>query len=365
MLYRKAKIIGYSATLLIIIAGIVLIQHKKNALNKIPPVKTYAVVVSTAKTQLTDTHITLPYLAEVQSDTDVNIASKVTARILSIVPAGTRVKKDDLLVSIDASDLKARESGLRLKISEVNNQIKAKKSELQNLVRLHQHNKELLAIQAVSQDKYDTEASQIISLKATIEGMKNNAEALSQNIKELQDTLSYTRIKAPFDGVVSKTFVSRGGIANSGKILLSLAGGTEKRFVTRVAQQIKPLELIYQNERCDLHSLHSTLNGLNEYSCPTRTNLPTGSRQKVRLTVYKGPGILIPVDGLLNINQQHLLFAVEGDKTMAKPVSVIADGTEGYVIKGVDSGVEYVLAKPDIMLKLLSGARIVRSDIKE
>ncbi len=359
MLSKKSKVIMLIAVVVVLILAIKLIEDKKAAMKLIPEAKTYGVVVPFNTAVSAEVQITLPYLAEVESDSDVSIASKLDARVIYIANAGTVVKQGDLLVKVDGADLKARKNSLLAKIDQVSNEITAKQSELANLKRVHRDNKKLLAVKAVPQSQYDTETSQIKSLVATIASMKNNAESLYQNIEEIKDTLTYTLLKAPFDGVVSKAFVAEGGIASRGKTLLNLMGGTDKRFVTRTAQKIKPLALIYKNNTCILNNLNSTLNGLDEYSCPVTTSIPAGSREKVKLVIYKGEGILVPVDGLLNINNERLMLIVKDDHAYPVNVSIVAEGSEGYVVKGIKAGDKFVLAKADVLLKVLAGVRVI------
>jgi len=202
--------------------------------------------------------LTVPYLAEVQSDSDVEIASKVTSRVEMIVSSGTRVKRGEVIVRLGAA--------------------------------------ELLASQVIPRDKYDTEAANIESLQATIAGMQNRAASLEQNIREIEDSLTYTGIKAPMDGVVSKTYVAEGGIADGGKPLLSLAGGDGKRLVVRVPDDVKPTALLMKraDQPCPLLPFNSTFNGLDEYSCQMRTDLAAGNRVEVLLETTAIEQVLKP-----------------------------------------------------------------------
>ncbi len=345
----------------LVLGGIRLIQKKKAALASIPPAKHYGVVVPVEKAVLSSIRLTLPYLAEVQSDADVKIASKVTSRVNMIVSAGTRVAKGDVLVKLDAGELQAKKSALEAKIQEVSNQIRAKRADLRGLRRTHERNRKLLDSQAISRDKFDTEEDRIASLKATIASLRNKADALWQNIREIEDTLSYTTIKSPIAGVVSKAWVAEGGITSGGKPLLSLSGGKLKRLVTRVPETIHPSLLLWRRSQCELHPLHSTSHGLDEYSCPMDIDLPAGSRVEVRLVVHTGEGILLPTNGVLEIGDRHLALLVQGKHATAKPVGIIAEGSEGFAVKGLKPGDEYVVAKPDILLKLLTGAPVIRA----
>lgn len=352
-------------TLLIIVVlvavGAGIIHHKKTAMEAIPPAKIYGMVVPVQKATVSEVRLTVPYLAEVRSDTDVDLASKVTARVNHIVTSGTRVKAGDVLVRLDNADLQAKRSALALKVEEVGHQIEAKTADLENLQSTHQRNLKLSDIQAVSQELLDTEESRIVSTRATIESMKNNAAALKQNIREIDDTLSYTTLKSPMDGVVSKIFVAEGGIASSGKPLLSLSGSGGKQFIVRVSDGVRPTALLYQDEPRPLHSLNSTYNGLNEYSCQVQTDLSAGNRAEVHLIVYEGENILLPSNAVLQRDGKQVVLIVNGDRATPQAVTILEEGSEGLIVEGIEAGDEYVVAKPDILLKLLTGVAVIRA----
>lgn len=369
---------------LLAIGGVKLIKYKKAQMTKIPPAKNYAMVVPVETARISDIMLTTPYLAEVQSDSDVKLSSKVTARIKYIVNSGVKVKPGDVLVRLDAGDLKAKKKGLQLKIREVNDQIRAKMADLKNLQQVHEHSRKLLKIHAIPQEKFDSEASQIESLKASIQSIRGSIAVLEQNILELEDTLDYAVIKSPISGVVSKTYAAKGAIAGSGKALLSLSGGDDKRIVVRVSDNIKPKALIYKGKPCPLSSLNSSFNGLDEYSCDVKTSLPAGNRVEVRLLVYSGKGVLLPYNAVLEINGKHqtLLLKKNGEKNGKKneekneqgavsrrieqafpqTIKIIAEGSEGLLVEGVSPGDDYVVAKPDILLKLMTGVPVIRAN---
>ena len=355
-------IIGLVAVAALIFIGIKVISNKKAAAARIPSAQVYGIVAPTQVAKSTPGRLTMPYLAEVQSDSDVKIASKITSRVEMIKPSGTRIKRGEVIVRLDAGELLAKKKGLKLKISEVRNQIKAKRADLKNLERVHEHTGELLATQVIPRDKYDTEAANIESLKATIAGMENRAASLAQNIREIDDSMTYTTIRAPMDGVVSKTYVAEGGIAGNGKPLLSLAGGDDKRLVVRVPGDVKPQALLTSgiDQPCPLLPLNSSFHGLDEYSCQAKLDLPAGSRVEVRLIVFSGTGFLLPANGVLELNGKTEVLVVHGDQASPKAVTVRAEGSEGLVVEGIQAGDEYVVAKPDILLKLLTGVRLVK-----
>ncbi len=349
------------AVVVLAFAGVRAIQNKKAAEAAVPPARAYGVVVPVEKAEVGDVRLTMPFLAEVQSDSDVQIGSKVTARVEMIVPAGTTVKKGQLLARLDAGDLKAKKRSLELKIRQIDSEIKAKAADLQSLEKTHERNRKLLEIQAISQDRFDAEAARIDSLRASINALRSSQAALRASIREVEDTLSYTTIIAPMAGVVSKTFVTAGGTVGAGKPLLSLAGGTAKRLLVRVPDSIRPQALVHAGQQCQLQPLHSSYRGLDEYSCPLPIELPAGNRVEVWLVIWSGNGMLLPRNGLLAINGKHFVLTVAGDRATAREVKVVAEGAEGLVVDGLPAGSEYALAKPDILLKLMTGAPVIRA----
>ncbi len=351
-------LLGILVVAALVAGGVRLIERKKAALLAVPPAKEYALVVPSRIAEVRNAELTLPYLAEVQSDTDITIASRVTARVVMIRPAGSQVRKGEVVARLDASDLKAKRESLRLKIDQIQNQIRAKQSDLSALRRTHARNAKLLDLKAISRDKFDTEASRIESLRASIAALRSSIASLRQNIREIEDTLSYAEIVAPTDGVVSDTKVSEGGTATAGHPVLTIAGGDVRRLVVRVPHELRPRQLIWRERRCELTPLNSTYHGLDEYSCALRADVPAGNRVEVSLVVFSGHVLILPRDALLSSNGHHEVLVLKGDRATARAVELIAEGVEGYAVKGLAEGARYLLAKPDVLLQAKAGVRI-------
>ena len=67
---------------------------------------------------------------------------------------------------------------------------------------------------------------------------------------------------------------------------------------------------------------------------------------------------MVDKNGILSLNNKNYIFIVDGTKAIAKEVKIVASGVEGVVIDGIKSNQKYVVAKPDILLKLLNGTSI-------
>ena len=330
---------------LLAIGGIKAIKHKRAKEAALPPAKTYTIKVKTIKAEPKDITLTLPILAIVENDSDVKISSKVAERVESINKSrGQKVKKGEVLVKLDSRDINSKILALKSKIFSM-------QINLNNLQTIHKRSEQLLKVDGVSVEQFEKEASSIASLKAQIASLK-------ASLAELYALKTYTVLKSPIDGVVSKLFVSVGDMAMPGKPLMQISSPKGAYIVVRVPSDINAKSLIFKNKEYPLTPLDNTFNSLNEYRTPhIEDNLTEGQRVNGKLVVYKGKGILLPNDLILNRDAQEYIVLANGKKGEGFKISPVAQGQEGVVVKDTRiADKDIVSEKPDILLKLLSGA---------
>ena len=86
------------------------------------------------------------------------------------------------------------------------------------MLSTHQRTLELLKVKGASQEQSDKEITNIVTLKATLNGLEQNKIAL-------ENTISYANTKAPVDGVVTR-LANIGDIAMMGKPLVSISANS-------------------------------------------------------------------------------------------------------------------------------------------
>ena len=85
----------------------------------------------------------------------------------------------------------------------------------------------------------------------------------------------------------------------------------------------------------------------------------TGDKLEVNVIVFKGEAIKLPFDAILNRNGENFVFIKENNTAKAVSVTILQTGEDGLVISNNElAGKEIVVAKQDILLKLLSGSSI-------
>jgi len=315
----------------LVIGGILLIKAKKGKEAQIPVAKVYPMVVKAIQVAPKEVKLTLPYLSLVENDENVMLTSRMSARVLMIKKSGQVVHKGDLLATLDTEELTAN--------------IEAVKISLKNLLNTHQRTQALYKVKGASIEQLQKEESNIASLKS--------------KLKALQSQMSYTTLLSPVNGVIAKTFATQGSIAMPGKPLINISATEGFSLRERLPDDITPKSIIYNNKTYPIQALGSTFHGLNEYkSYVSGIHLSAGETVDISVVVFEGIGTKLPFDAILNKNGKSYVLLVKDHIAHAKEIHIAAKGEQGVVIKEDLRNEKIIVAKQDILLKLLTGITI-------
>jgi RND family efflux transporter MFP subunit len=326
-------------------AGVKAVKKAKTADAAQPAATIYPIVAKQMQPQKGHVTLSLPYLAVVGNDKDVTLSSRIAARILSIKKSGTPVKKGELVVQLDTTEIKSN-------LQSVQSQLKAAQLSLENLKATHQRTLDLLKVQGASVEQSERELSNIAGLEAKIAGLREKEVQLRNN-------LSYAAITAPTDGVIAKSMGSEGGMGMPGKPLVQLHSNEDFYLLLRLPDSV-PVKGVRFNGKIYKKpiALASTFNGLKEYKVYVDAqNLTAGERSEVDVITYDDEGTALPFDALLNRSGKSYVLTVNGERTGAKPreVRLLQSAEQGVVVADDLTGTSIVIAKPDILLKLTGG----------
>ncbi len=126
------------------------------------------------------------------------------------VNVGQNVTKGELLVSINNSDLSAKQAQTSAGISEA-------QAAFNNAEKDYQRFQNLFAENSASQKELDDQRARYEMAKARLEGAK-------QMRNEVQSQFAYVNLRAPFSGIVTNKFIEAGDMANPGMPLVSVEG---------------------------------------------------------------------------------------------------------------------------------------------
>lgn len=343
---KKNTIIWIIVVVVILAGGIMVIKKAQKRDAEAPVAKTYSMVVSTIKPELKEVILTLPYLAIVQNDEDVILASKIAARIESLKPSGTSVSRGQVIVRLDNTSV---ESG----IQSIKAQIAAANTGLKNLQSTHKRTLELMAVKGASIEQSEMEESRIAETESKI-------EALNQSTNDLINNRSYATITAPTSGIISKTILNVGDMAMPGQPIAIISAKSGSYLKLSVPADLQVYGVSMNNIRYKAVPLNSTFNSLAEYKVIDKDlALMTGERVEVNVEVFNGNAIKLPFDAILNRSGKSYVFVKDNDKANATEINILQSGEDGAVVSNNElAGKEIVVAKQDILLKLLTGVSL-------
>ena len=161
-----------------------------------------AIPVKVQKLEKENIARTLDYTANLQADEQVYYAPAATGRIEKIyVEVGDRIKKGQLLVEMDRTNLQQAEV------------------QLKNLETEYNRAKMLNETQSISKQAYDAAVTQYEVAKSNVDFLKEN-----------------TRMLAPFNGVVTGKYVENGEVYTGAAF-----GGASKPSIIAI-EKINPLK---------------------------------------------------------------------------------------------------------------------------
>ncbi len=377
MINKWRKIITWSVVVLLILAGAGLVIKRKKALFRAKTPKVLPAVVDLVKVVKRPVRLTLPAMGIVKSDTSVTISTKVSGRVTKVFKVeGSPVKKGEIIATIDNIDLKTRKNNLLLKEANIDYEIESKKASLASLKialanakATHARTKELLHVKGASIEEYQAEETKIASIEAQVkatenalETLKNSKKMVIEDIKDVENLLTYTIIKSPVRGICAERYVNQGDMVLPGKPLFRVTQEKGLYLSIRLPSDLHADHVLLKGKIMPLVSKAiASRNGLKEY----RADLPPGlcavegEYMNVSIVTFSGSAGLVPVNAILSKGGKDYVFTYDGNgKVREIPITIQARGVEGVTTLQDLTGKTLIYAMPDILLRVATGVPV-------
>jgi RND family efflux transporter MFP subunit len=260
----------------------------------------------------------IPLLAQVLSDKQIQLSTKLAGYVEKVlVEESQKVKKGDVLVRIDAIEIRSNIDALKSTLG-------AQKGDLVLVKSIYARNKKLHAVGGLSQEQLES-SKVALSLKAS------TLESTRQKIAQLEHQLSYLKIVAPFDGTVDNIFLHEGDLAAAGKPILSMSNAKKKLvFSYSPTQQslIKKEQDVYLNGEVVgyVRAIYNTAkNGLISAEATLNKEIvqPAGSSVTIEVLVKEQEGCILPDNTILHRKEGTFVMAYEKGKFIAQKIEVV------------------------------------------
>ncbi len=221
------KVILIVVAVLVVVSAALFLKKEKESVAHLPVAKEYLKSVDIVMAKEESISQKQEFLAEVLSSKSANIATKFVARIKKIyVNENDKVKKGDLLVSLDDREILATLSSLK-------EQKKSLTLDVENTKNILQRNQKLYEIEAISKEAFDASRAMY---QTKLSALKSTDEKINQTKVQLQ----YLNIRAPFSGVVGSKLLDAGSLAPAGKVIVTL-NSDDQKLTFMFSQNEKPI----------------------------------------------------------------------------------------------------------------------------
>jgi RND family efflux transporter MFP subunit len=372
----KKKIIIIVVLVLLLLGAVVVIKNKKAHIAKTPAIASYPLPVEVAGVREGSILMTSHYLGTLVPYQFAEVAPRITGNILTVtVREGDRVHKGQLLAAIDDRTLKERESAQELDITGTEAQRAGAKSLYETQQGVFERDEMLFTEGAVSREAFDRSRAQRDAAKAQLISLEEKVKSLRKIYNASAVETSYARLDSPLNGVVAKRYQEPGDLAVPGKPVVKIEGPSQCKIVVQVAQSEMglmkkggPVLLLDGKNRIEAvisrvyPAVGGNALGIIEIDRPSHPfELPSGASVGVDVVVGKtAPGVVVPLQALLENRRGSFVYKVEGDRIKVIMVRILGKNNDYATITGEIKGGEVVAVGDEGKLLSLDNGMAIR-----
>jgi multidrug efflux pump subunit AcrA (membrane-fusion protein) len=300
-------------TFVVVFGGWKLIRDKKNVLDEASIPIQRALHVNVVMPKIGEIKPKFSYIGQLKPEKSVQLSTRYSGLIQSLdVYEGKSVRKGDILLSIDATELESKIVTFSLKQKEL--EVQKNNAILEETIarKKHTSNQKLFNAGAISEEFLDESALMLDKTSTKRSGIEQSlAQVITEREALLQSRVYYT-IQAPMDGIVEKVWVEKGETSIPSKPLLQLSSYTK---IIEILVDTK--HEIAIGDTLLVQGIQSTVH----------TIFPVAQNYQLKLESHPFE-IKMPSDVLLDVMIEKK--SVSGTLVPAKALSY--DGTSAYVM---------------------------------
>ena len=323
----------------------------------------------------------------VRAGTATVLSSKVMAYVREVaVQVGDQVREGQEIVKLDSQDLdanvrraQAAEAEVRSAFPEADNGVAGAKANLDLAQSTFKRMEELAAKKSISSQEFDEASARLKSAQAAYDMARGRRSQLDSKIAQVEEEIraakimrDYTRIAAPFSGVVTARSVEPGNLAAPGAPLLTIEKEGAYRLEASVDESKLPFVKTGQGVEVSLEALDRRLTArvseivpavdaasrayIVKIDLPAVANLRSGMFGRASFPMAARKTVTVPTAAVVERGQLQSVFVIEDGFARNRIITSgkrERDGVE--VLSGLSEG-EKVMSP--ITAGLSDGARV-------
>jgi len=238
------------------------------------------------------------------------------------------VKRGQLIASIDPSDLQVQSSQSTAQYESYEAQLKSAEASLIAARSAYDRTLKLYESNSVSLSDFEQARSQYESAQAQVEASKSQLDATGAQVRSANNQVSYTRLKAPFSGVITMVDVEKNQAVNPGQPVVVLS--TEQDPEVRVNLPENRIGAIRKGKKVEIG--FSALPGQAYAGTVTEVAFAAGSAPSypVMVRIEKAGELVRPgMAANVRFNSED---SDKGKSMLLTPVASVSQGPEGKFV---------------------------------
>lgn len=352
------RILGLALVLVIVLAGVLAIRHKKEGLARLAPPEVPAVAVEVVPVRTGAVGASVKTIALIQSGTAATVSAQVAGALLEVrFREGDTVRKGEVMASVDSRVLDDAVASAEARVS-------AAREERSRQATVVSRDTVLVDNSALSRQAF--EASQ-----AQLEGAKSAQVAAERALASARTLRSFADVPAPWSGVVSARLAEPGDLVAPGRPVFTVQVAGPVRIISKLSQESLALvspggRVVFANgsatREARISRIYPALDashlGTVESDLPSAPfGLAPGATVAATYAAATSPaGLIVPTAALLEGTAETLVVRVRDGK--AQPVRVVVaggDGRENTVKGDLAAGDLLVTGLPSELMALTAG----------
>jgi len=323
----------YIAVIVVVIVaffafGIYKVKQRKEQLAHLKPPSYVPFTVSAVKVKNGTLTQYVDYRALYEPVEKGVLSPKVTGIVQKIfVKEGDTFKKGQVLAVVDPTDLRTKLEAATAKLQALKVSAQAAKTFYETQKLIYERNLKLYKTGGLSKEQLQLSKSAVEKAKAQYAEVEAQIKATLAEIEDLKHNIErYSKIVAPYDGVVRHLLAREGSFVGAGHPVMEIEGTKLYRLLVQVPKSSpvgKTALVEVGNQTLTLEVakvLPSAVNDLKVVEIYTsRLPIPSESTVDVKLQTKTCKGFIVPFDSLLYLDAGTF---VVNDKKQLVPVKV-------------------------------------------
>ena len=346
----KTNLIKITTAFLIVTMGIFISSCGNKDMKETPQEKRLSAKVAVAT--LKEYPVVYSFSGKLEAEKQSNLSTRMMGQVERIyVNPGQQVKQGDLLLQIRNQDVLAKKAQVEASKVEAASAFKSAEKDLQRFEALYK-------TKSASDKEMD-------DIRTRYQMAKARLDVVDQMQNEVDESIRYAAIHAPYNGIITSKFIQEGDMANPGMPLLSIESSAQWKVIVRIPEADIALLKLNDPVKVQFNALNNLqLDGVIAEINPSATNTGNQFEAKILLTnnsgntanLYSGmyatvfyqngtqPAVLISQNSLVEKGQLVGLYALSQSETAllrwVKTGKTYGDSIE--ILSGLSGGEKYI-----------------------